>query len=178
MKNYYGSVVKVEPGYLPPAMPLPGPIKMEPAYIPTHPFIHHPQPLQPLQFPLMMPRSYFPASYPPAPVSYHPSSAPIVPRPVKVEFKETAAMFETQSEPPVLDLSVKKARRDSTVSNMSVISDHDPVNLEDTDQSLDLSCPEKQNGGKTFKKALLNRYHSKYMSVSDFKNFIKVLKKC
>lgn len=161
MKNYCGSVVKVESSYLPPAMPLPGPIKMEPAYMPTHPFIHHPQPLQPLQFPLMMQHAYFPASFPPAPAPYPPSSVPLVPRPVKPEFKITA-MYESQPEPPVLDLSVKKTRRDSTLSNKSVISEQDLTSQEDADQSVDLSCPEKQNGGKTFKKALLNRYHSEY----------------
>ena len=162
MKNYCGSVVKLECGYLPPAMPTPGPIKMEPAFLPTHPFIHHPQPLQALQFPYMMPRPYYPVAVPPTPVpppSLMPP-APIAPRPIKPDFKDSQ-VFETESEPPVLDLSVKKTRRDSNLSNISVISEQESVGPDDTDQGLDLSCPEKQNGGKTFKKALLNRYHSK-----------------
>lgn len=156
MKNYCGSVVKVQSSYIPPAMPIPGPMKMEPGYIPGHPFIHHPQPLQPVQFPFMMQQHYFPMAFPPAP----PPPSPVAPRPIKVEPMEFP-VFETQSEPPVLDLSVKKMRRDSTLSNISVISDPGTVSQDELDQGLDLSCPEKQNGGKTFKKALLNRYHSK-----------------
>lgn len=155
MKNYCGSVVKAETGFFPPAMPIPGPIKMEQAYIPSHQLIHQPQPLQPLQFPFMMPRPLIPMAYPSVP----PPLTPVVPVPVKVEPFERP-MFESHSELPVLDLSVKK-RRDSTVSNVSVISEPDNSNCDESEHGLDLTCPDKQNGGKTFKKALLNRY-SKY----------------
>ncbi|XP_060554346.1 ETS-related transcription factor Elf-3-like isoform X1 [Ruditapes philippinarum] len=160
MKNYCAEVVKVECGYLPPAMPTPGPMKMEPAFLPTHPFIHHPQPLQALQFPFMMPRPYFPMALPPAP-ALPPTlmpPAPMAPRPMKIDYKDLPVR-ESRNEPPVLDLSVKKTRRDSNLSNISVISEQESVGPDDSDQGLDLSCPEKQNGGKTFKKALLNRYH-------------------
>jgi hypothetical protein len=135
---------------------------MEPAFLPTHPFIHHPQPLQALQFPFMMPRPYFPMALPPAP-ALPPTlmpPAPMAPRPMKIDYKDLPVR-ESRNEPPVLDLSVKKTRRDSNLSNISVISEQESVGPDDSDQGLDLSCPEKQNGGKTFKKALLNRYHSK-----------------
>lgn len=170
LKGFPGSSVKVEPGFYPPAMPIPSPMKMETAFMAGHPYIHQPQPLH---FPFLMPRPFLTVGLPPVsphvPYPPQPTRAPraVTPETEQLIVKRT---IKSEDEPPVLDLSVKKAPRidspvSQTISN-SEAEDYncDPVN--EQEQGLDLSCPDKQNGGKTFKKALLNRYHSKFVNIS------------
>lgn len=137
MKNYCGSFVKVEPGFtpVPGPMPIPGPGG----------------------YPVMMPRPCVPVPLYPFPMDidmhhYEPPPPPILDLSLKRPHRYL--LSEPQVKKPCADsltLTIKKPRRDSNISTVSEDS-----NIE---QGLDLTCPDKQNNsGKTFKKALLNRY--------------------
>ncbi|XP_052797290.1 ETS translocation variant 5-like isoform X2 [Mya arenaria] len=159
MKNLCGSSVKVDPGYYLPAMPVPAPMKMEQAFHAGPPYLHHPHALH---FPFLMPRPFLPLGLQHLPLHHPPTPIPhrlaLPQRPVE-PYKP---MVKLEEDVPILDLSVKrtKVRRNSDMeeSHDMVVAQPD---LEEgaAEQGLDLSCPDKQNGGKTFKKALLNRYH-------------------
>lgn len=170
MKGFRGPSVKVEPGFYQPVMPIPAPLKMEAAFVPGHPYFH---PSQSFQFPFhMMPRPFLQVGLPPMsphlPFPPQPSCAPLPPRSPECKPRAvTKLQCKTEEEPPVLDLSVRKhSRSDSPVLNTVSNSELEPEDFTcdpncEQEQGLDLSCPDKQNGGKTFKKALLNRYNSK-----------------
>ena len=130
MSVYSRENIKLEPCYHLPAMPVPDFMTMERAFFPVFPL----PPSQAFPQPYIAPQQY---------ISAHPRPRDIATGTLKPE------------EPPVLDLSIRKPRRDSTVSTVSNNSDQDD---EESVKGLDLTCPDRQNTGKTFKKALLNRY--------------------
>lgn len=170
VKGFPGSSVKVEPGFFPPAMPIPAPMKMDAAFMAGHPYIHQPQHLH---FPFLMPRPFLSMGLPPvSPRVPYPPHPTRVPRAVTPETEQLHVIrsIKKEDEMPVLDLSVKKSLRvDSPVSHTVSNSEPEDYSCDPTneqEQGLDLSCPDKQNGGKTFKKALLNRYHSKFVNIS------------
>ena len=174
MKGFRGSSMKVEPGFYPPAMPMPNPMKAEAAFAAAaaaagHPYLHQPQPFH---FPFLMPRPFLTVGLPPvSPFGPFPQQSPRAPPAVTPESEQKhraiCRTIKTEEEPPVLDLSVKKAPRlDSPVSQTVLNCEPEDYSCDlgsEQEQGVDLSCPDKQNGGKTFKKALLNRYHSKFM---------------
>ena len=139
MKNYCGSFVKVEPGFtpVPGPMPIPGPGG----------------------YPVMMPRPCVPVPLYPFPMDidmrhYEPPPPPPPILDLSLKRPHRYLLSEPQVKKPCTDsltLTIKKPRRDSNISTVSEDSNNE--------QGLDLTCPDKQNNsGKTFKKALLNRY--------------------
>lgn len=181
MKGIRGSSVKVEPGFYPPAMPIPAPMKMEPAFVPGHPYIHQPQPMR---FPFFMPHPFLHGLSPLSPHVPFPHRPPMTrlqdtqdssaERHLQKQAVTEKSAYKTEDDSSVLDLSVKKtSRSNSTVSNSNTELNAGPEDftcdpMAEQEQGLDLSCPDKQNGGKTFKKALLNRYNSKFVILSGF----------
>ena len=140
MKNYCGSFLNVEPGFspLPGPMPIPGPGS----------------------YPVMMPRPCVPVPLYPIRMDYDmPHYEPPPPPILDLSVRRPHRLFY-DLEPP----SVKKPCRDSLAlttviksrrdSAMSTVSEDSNIN----EQGLDLTCPDKHNSGKTFKKAMLNRY--------------------
>ena len=137
MKNYCGSFIKVEPGFaqLPGPMPIPGPGS----------------------YPVMMPRPCVPVPLYPLPRDidmrhYEPPPPPILDLSIRRPHRHFVDLEPPEKKPnrDSLVLPIKKPRRDSNLSTVSEDSSNE--------QGLDLSCPDKHNSGKTFKKALLTRY--------------------
>jgi len=182
MKGLCGSSVPVDPGYFLSAMPVPAPLKLERGFLPTGPpFLPHPGGMP---FPFLMPRPFMPFKpfqFPPLPPHLTPSvpnsmgsGMQHVPRRREHHHHTTKprAKLPVDEDTPVLDLSVKRPRLQDRERDMCDISDEkvmvsDQEDCTGQEQGLDLSSPDKQNTGKTFKKALLNRYHSKF-STFDF----------
>lgn len=144
MKSYCGSFAAVEAGFkpMPGLMPVPGPAP----------------------YPIMVPRPCVPVPLYPFPMDidlrhYEPPPPPILDLSVKRPQKFYPELPCKKPCKESLRLTIEKTQRDSTKSTVSEESN--------TEHGLDLTCPDKQNNsGKTFKKALLNRY-SKY-SCLDF----------
>ena len=152
MKSYCGSFAAVEAGYkpMPALMPVPGPAP----------------------YPIVVPRPCVPVPLYPFPMDidlrhYEPPPPPILDLSVKRPLKVYPELPYKKPCKESLRLTVEKPHRDSTLSTVSEESN--------TEHGLDLTCPDKQNNsgnGKTFKKALLNRYNSKYLCLDVFKTLL------
>ncbi|XP_052278190.1 ETS translocation variant 5-like isoform X1 [Dreissena polymorpha] len=184
MKNSSMFYVKEETGFY--AMPVPGPIQMEPAFLPRQPYLPLPQTMH---YPFLMPRPLLPLGFPHIPNHIPlPPPHPMIPSQSFATRTSHSLTFPkefmTNEDTPVLDLSLKKrdcydssrsheSRKMNELREMKDLKEmKDPRDIKESremdfsdvddscsEQGLDLSSQDKQSSGKTFKKALLNRYH-------------------